>query len=78
MLTCGNETSRASGLSQDLPGELPVANAVNNVGQIAGTHVKNGKRQPCIWTQVGTEWLLTDLSTYTTGFHDFQRGRHQR
>jgi subtilisin-like proprotein convertase family protein len=53
---------------QDLPGELPVASAVNNVGQIAGTHVKNGKRQPCIWTRVGTEWLLTDLSVYATGF----------
>jgi subtilisin-like proprotein convertase family protein len=52
----------------NLPGELPIADAVNDVGQIAGTHVKNGKRQPCIWTQVGSEWLLTDLSAYATGF----------
>jgi subtilisin-like proprotein convertase family protein len=52
----------------DLSGNLPLAGAINEVGQIAGTHAVNGTRHACVWNPVDGTWSLTDLSAFATEF----------
>jgi len=52
----------------NLPGDCASASAINNRGQIVGSHSVNGSRHACIWQRVDGEWVLTDLSPFATGY----------